>query len=213
MHANGSTPASVTTPTREELALALAGAMDETATRAVEHAAKLREQGEQCLHDAAKLEQAAIRLQAGAEGMGVEAGETPREIEEVADLGTTVNRRGVVITFEGCVKAARALGRFERKQFAEALNLEPLVASRWLARLRERKLLDVVDGPEGEVIYDYVVAPPAKGEPTSRRAWRDDDDDDARYGRGKPVPGTRKMSQQAKRDGSRTGRRRPGRKN
>jgi hypothetical protein len=65
MHANGSTPASVTTPTREELALALAGAMDETATRAVEHAAKLREQGEQCLHDAAKLEQAAIRLQPG----------------------------------------------------------------------------------------------------------------------------------------------------
>lgn len=204
-------------PTREELALAIAGGMDEAASKALAHAAAmrgqaevLREQSEKLLSDAAVLERRANELLAGAELLGIEAGESDADTAEVADHGTTVNGRGEKVDFAVCVRVAQRLGRFTRERFQEELALKPTVASRWIARLREHGALTTESNSEGDVIYDFVTpeaggAPP-KREPHAEVVY-------AENGRGQPVPGTRKVSQQAKRDGSRAGHRHPGRRN
>lgn len=211
----------VATPTQEELALALAGAMDETAQKASAHATALREQGERLLRDAARLEQAATRLLAGAEQLGLEVvGETPDEVQEAADYGTTVNNRGDKIDWGRCVAEAQRLGRFDRAKFEEALSLKRTVASRWLARLRERGVLDTIEGVEGGVIYDFVrpeggSAPRPRSESPEDMARRLVPDlVDADRGRGRAVDSTgRSMGpKQRKRNAGVPGRKRPGRR-
>jgi hypothetical protein len=211
----------VTTPTQEELALALAGAMDETAQKASAHATVLREQGERLLRDAARLEQSATRLLAGAEQLGIEvAGETPDEVQEAADYGTTVNNRGDRIDWGRCVSEAQRLGRFDRARFEEALSLKRTVASRWLARLRERGVLDTVENDDGAVIYDFVrpeggSAPRPRGESPEEMARRlvpDLADEERERGRAVDNTGRSMGPKQRKRNAGVLGRKHPGRR-
>lgn len=205
-------------PTREELTLALAGAMDETATKALRHAAALQEQGEKLVADAGRLTREANELLSGAELLGLEAGESDRELEEVADHGTTVNSRGEAVTFEVCRTAAQRLGRFTRERFQEDLALKPVVASRWIARLREQGLLEVDENDAGDVIYDFVRPEGGSSPPPRRESPEDMAErlEHAENGRGVTVAGTGRDAQKIQRIRDRTnqpGRRRPGRKN
>jgi hypothetical protein len=156
----------VAAPTQHELTLALAGAMDETAARAVEHAEAMRRTGERLYAEAARLEEAATKLLAGAEAVGRVGGESEDEVAEIADYGTTVNTRGERIDYPACIRVAQGLGRFGRGEFADGLCLKPLVASRWLARLREQGALDVEDD-DGSVTYVFVK--PEGGSPPRPR--------------------------------------------
>lgn len=206
----------VTLPSRGELTLALAGAMDETAAKMVTHAEAMREQGQALVAESARLEAEANSLFQSARVMGAEAGESEAETEEAQDHGMTVNSRGDKVTYEVALDASKRLARFDRHKFAEDLALKPTVASRWIARLREQKAIDVDETGE-VVIYEYAggALPPqrldVRIETAEERAdrlgyWEDDT-------RGKTVSGTSKRSQRQRSAGSTTGRRRPGRRN
>lgn len=198
-------------PTHEELVLALAGAMDETAEKSIRHAASLREQGERLLRMASDLERQATKLYAGAEALGGEIGFASDEIED-----TTVNSRGEVVSFEVARDTARGLGRFELAAFGEALALKPIKARTWLSRLRERGILDVIE-VDGQPVYDFVTvdgtAPGRERQETPEDAARRLVGDLADE-RGETVPHTGRDAQKKKsmRDRhNQPGRRRPGR--
>lgn len=204
---------SVKPPTRDELLHSLAGAQEETAKRAIESAEHMREEAGRIMALASQLEARANRLLAGAEALGLELSDEERP--ESVDEDFTVNSRGERITFEIARDTAKELGRFDRSHFQDALALKPVVASRWLARLRDVGILDRMDSVDGPTVYDYVKPEDPGGPPPMRRE-RPEDRERRMANGGGAVPGTgrdAKHDKKTKEKHSIPGRRRPGRKN
>jgi hypothetical protein len=204
----------VAPPTRDELLHALAGAQEETARRAIDTAERMREEAGRIMALATQLEGRANRLLAGAEALGLELSDDERP--ESVDEDFSVNSRGEKITFEVARDTAKELGRFDRSHFQDALAVKPVVASRWLARLRDVGMLDRIDSDGGPTVYDYVKPEDPGGPPPARRERPEDRERRMANGRGKTVAGTgrdAKHNKKTKEKHSIPGRRHPGRKN